>query len=183
MIWSRKGPKGVKMALHSKQVWALALGCLAFLHWQADLLSCRRGCPAVRDVLPWPLPLHYQHWHSHASWYVPAYSSWASRWQLCSLFVHTCTSTASRCCTSTTTLIRNLRRASFWPGWLTTDKTVLFLAGCPQSWLSTGEAAPPVGWAMYSRVWETGKQFVCFGNLRLGSLLPFEGAVEEAICY
>lgn len=46
---------------------------------------------------------------------------------------------------------------AFWSVWLTTNKTVLFLAGCPQSWLSIGEAAPPVGWAMCSRVWETGK--------------------------
>lgn len=34
---------------------------------------------------------------------------------------------------------------------------------------------------MYNnRVWETGKQFVWFGHLRLASLLPLEGAVKEA---
>lgn len=50
-----------------------------------------------------------------------------------------------------------------WSGWLTTDTTVLFLAGCPQSWLS-----------MCIRVWETGK------HLRPVSRLTLEGAVKEA---
>lgn len=42
------------------------------------------------------------------------------------------------------------------------------------------KAAPPVGWVTSNRVWETGKQFVWFGGLRLASILTLEGAAEKA---
>lgn len=80
----------------------------------------------------------------------------------------------------TTKLMHNLGSACFWPGWVTTDKIVLFLADCPQSWLSTER--PHLQWAGLHPAGSGKPETNLYGLvvLTLASILPLEGTVEEA---
>lgn len=160
--WSGRGPKGVGMVSEFKMT-APALGCLGFPITDNQLRSSLASvtgvkCPFLKMKLPSLFPC-VTNPNTGMFWtcscpqllgimmdgnYVPFYVYLS--------IYHT-----------------DIQpwEGKLWSGWLTTDTTVLFLAGCPQSWLS-----------MCSRVWETGKQFVWFGHLRPASLLPLEVAVK-----